>query len=186
MSFNIWKIHMMGVLVQNGLKKALASKKKKKPATMTNEQWKELDEEALSTIQLSLALHVIREVLDKITTAELWLGLETIDQTKSLANKILLKERLYTFSMAEGTSIQNYLEEFNSIIIDLEILDVKIEDEDKAILLVVSLPSSYKHFKEIILYNNNVVLSFEVIKANLLSKEDLILMCILMTKLKVC
>jgi len=50
-------------------------------------------------------------------------------------------------------------------------MDVKIEDEVKAILLVVSLSSSYKHFKEILLYSNNETLSFEDIKASLLSKE---------------
>jgi len=71
--------------------------------------------------------------------------------TKSLANKIHLKERLYTFRMAKGTPIQKHLNEFNSILVDLESLDVKIEDEDKAILLVVSLLPSYKHFKEIML-----------------------------------
>jgi len=57
--------------------------------------------------------------------------------TKSLIDNICLKKRMYTFSMAEGTPIQNHLDEFNSIIFDLERLDVKIEDEDKAILLVV-------------------------------------------------
>ena len=60
--------------------------------------------------------------------------------TKSLANKICLKERLYTFRMAEGTPVQKLLNDFNSIIVDIESLDVKMEDEDKGILLVVSLP----------------------------------------------
>jgi hypothetical protein len=36
--------------------------------------------------------------------------------------------------------MQSPLNEFNSIIVDLESLDVKMDDEDKAILLVVSLP----------------------------------------------
>jgi hypothetical protein len=63
--------------------------------------------------------------------------------TKSLANKLRLKERLYTIRMSEGS----HLNEFNSIIVDLESLDVKIDDEDKIILLVVSLPPSFKHFK---------------------------------------
>ena len=42
--------------------------------------------------------------------------------------------------MAEGTPGQKHLNEFSSILVDLENLDVKIKDEDKAILLVVSLP----------------------------------------------
>ena len=58
MSFNIWKVQMMAVPIHNGLKKILASKKKK-PATISDEQWEELDEKALSTIQLSLAPHVL-------------------------------------------------------------------------------------------------------------------------------
>ena len=54
---------------------------------------------------------------------------------------------------------------------DLESMEVKIEDEDKVILLVVSLPSSYKYFKEILLYNNNDAIPFEEVEANLLSNE---------------
>jgi len=52
---------------------------------------------------------------------------------------------------------------FNPMQIDLENLDIKTENDNKAILLVVSLPPSYKHFKEILLFEN--------IKSNLLSKD---------------
>ena len=90
---------------------------------------------------------------------------------KSLTNKIRLKEKLYTYRMAEGTPVQKHLNDFNSIIIDLESLDVKVKDEDKAILLVVSFPSSYIHFKNIMLYSNFDTISFEDVKSNLLSKE---------------
>ena len=73
--------------------------------------------------------------------------------------------------MVEGTAIQSHLNEFNSILLDLENIDIKIDDEDKVVLLVVSLPSTYKHFKEIMLYGNNDTSSFEDVKSNLLSKE---------------
>jgi hypothetical protein len=73
--------------------------------------------------------------------------------------------------MSEGTSMQSHLNKFNSIIVDLESLDVKIDDEDKAILLVVSLPPSFKHFKKIMLYGNHTSMSFENVKSNLLCKE---------------
>jgi len=73
--------------------------------------------------------------------------------------------------MVEGISVQKHLNNFNSIIVDLESLNVKIEDEDKAILLVVSLPQSHKNLKEIMLYTNSDSISFEDVKSNLLSKE---------------
>ncbi|KAG6502742.1 hypothetical protein ZIOFF_035029 [Zingiber officinale] len=169
-SFSIWRIQMRAVLTQNGLKKTLKGKSKK-PATMTDEQWEELDEKALSAIQLCLTREVLREVIHETTTAGLWLKLESQYMTKSLANKLRLKDRLYSLRMQEGTPIQSHLDEFNSIIIDLENLDIKIEDEDKAVLLIVSLPRTYKHFKEIMLYGNRETISLEDVKSNLMSKE---------------
>jgi len=122
-------------------------------------------------IQLHLVRHVLYEILDQTTKADLWLRLEALYMTKSLANKIRLRERLHIFSIAKGTLIQNHIDEFNFIIIDQESLDVKIEDENKAILLVILLPAFYKHFKEILLYSNNDTSSFADVKANILSQK---------------
>ena len=169
-SFSIWRVQMRAVLTQNGLKKALDGKTKK-PASMTDDQWDELDEKALSSIQLCLSKEVLREVVNETTVAGLWLKLETLYMTKNLANKLRLKEHVYTIRMVEGTPIQSHLDEFNSIFLDMENIDVRIDDEDKVVLLVVSLPSTCKHFKEIMLYGNNDTLSFEYVKSNLLSKE---------------
>jgi len=90
MSFNIWKIQIMAVLTHNKLSKALDSKTKKFKS-MTDEQWENLDEKVLSTIQLCLAPHVILEVLENAMKS-LLLAKEAVYMTKSLANKILLKE----------------------------------------------------------------------------------------------
>ena len=48
--------------------------------------------------------------------------------------------------MTEGTSLSFHIDEFESIIMDLQNLDVIIDDEDKALLLLCSLPHSYRHF----------------------------------------
>ena len=107
---------------------------------MTDDKWQDIDERALSAIQLSLSFDILREVMHEKSATTLWKKLEELYMTKSLANKLRLMERLYTIRVSEGTSMQSHLNEFNSIIVDLESLDVKIDDEDKAILLVVSLP----------------------------------------------
>ena len=85
MSCNTWKVQMMIILIQNGLKKALGGKAKKLES-MTNEQQEDLDKKALSIIQLCLAPHVLHEALDKTTTASLCLALEVLYMMKSLAN----------------------------------------------------------------------------------------------------
>jgi hypothetical protein len=107
---------------------------------MADDKWEDFDEKALSALQLSLSHDVLREIMNAKSAAELWKKLEELYMTKSLANKLRLKERLYIIRMAEDTSIESHLNEFNSICVDLERMDVKIDDEDKAILLVVLLP----------------------------------------------
>ena len=72
---------------------------------MIDEEWEELELKAISAIQLCQAPHVLREVLDKATAVDLWTRLEELYMTKSLANKIHLKEMLYTFRMTEGTLV---------------------------------------------------------------------------------
>lgn len=43
------------------------------------------------------------------------------------------------------SSIEVHMDEFNRLILDLENIEVKIDDEDQAILLIQSLPSSYEN-----------------------------------------
>jgi hypothetical protein len=89
---------------------------------MADDKWEDLDEKALSALQLSLSPDVLREVMDAKSATGLWKKLEELYMTKSLANKLYLKERLHTIHMAEGTSIQSHLNEFNSICVNLESL----------------------------------------------------------------
>lgn len=124
-SFSIWRVQIKAVLTQNGLKKALDGKSKK-PTSMIDEQWEKLGNKALSAIQLCLSKEVLREVVSETTAAELWLKLESLYMTKSLANKLRHKERLYAIRMAVVTPIQSHLNEFNSIIMDLENIGIKI------------------------------------------------------------
>ena len=53
---------------------------------------------------------------------------------------------------------------------DLQNLEVNIGEEDKVILLVYSLPHSYRNFKDIILNGSGETLSLENVKASLLAK----------------
>ena len=150
--------------------KVLAGKLKK-PKSVTEEQWNDMDEKAFRIIQLCLSREVLREVINANSAADIWSKLGSIYMTKSLANKLRLKERLFTLCMSEGTPVQSHLDEFNFIIIDLENLDVKIDDEDKAVLIIFSLPPSYRHFKVIMLNGNYITLTFDDVKSNLLSKQ---------------
>ena len=74
---------------------------------------------------------------------------------KSLSNKLFMKKQLYSVRMKEGTSIL-HLNTFNRILSDLLALKVSIE-EDKALLLLSSLPSSYDHLATTIMYDKKTL-----------------------------
>ena len=57
--------------------------------------------------------------------------------------------------MHEGTPIKSHIAEFFSESNDLDKIEVKIEDEDQALLLLYSLFFSYKSFKKAIIYGDN-------------------------------
>ena len=80
---------------------------------------------------------------------------------KSFTSKLHLKQRLYSHSLAEGTSLEENLTTFKEIVADLETLEVKYE-EDVGLLLLCSLPNSYATFKYTILYSRDTLTLNEV------------------------
>lgn len=54
--------------------------------------------------------------------------------------------------MKEDIPIKDYLDEFNKIILNLKNIDIKIDNEDKALILLCLLPSSFEHFVDTMLY----------------------------------
>ena len=89
---------------------------------------------------------------------------------KSLPSKMHLKQYLYFHRMVEGTSLEDHLTMFKDIITDLESMELKVEDEDLALILLCSLTSSYRNFVETLLYSREKISLEEVYEA-LYSKE---------------
>ena len=89
-NFALWKLKVRDLLVQQGLHKALDGVTKK-PTSMSNSDWEDLDARALSTVRLCLANEVLFNIVGESTTAGLWKKLETLYMKKSLTNRIYLK-----------------------------------------------------------------------------------------------
>ncbi|KAG8491520.1 hypothetical protein CXB51_014863 [Gossypium anomalum] len=168
-NFNLWQVRMMAILVQSGLKKVITGKK---PKNLNKIEWEELDEKALPAIQLCLANTVLQEVLMEKTSSALWKRLETLYATKSLANHLVLKQSLFTFRMNEGELLRDHISQFITLLNDLKNVEVHIDDEDQAMLLLCSLPLSYKSFRDALIYGRDK-LSFEDVKGHLLSRDKL-------------
>ena len=109
-------------------------------------------EKAHSAIILCLGDRALREVASEKTAATIWTKLEKLYMTKSLANKLHLKQRLYSFKMTEEKTMSDQIDDFNKIIDDLENINIKMEDEDQALILLNAMPKTYEHFKDAMLY----------------------------------
>ena len=89
--FNMWRKKMSAILVQQKCAKALNGDKDL-PETMSATNKQDLMESAYSLLILNLADNVFRLVDEEDTAAKVWLKLESLYMTKTLSNKISLKE----------------------------------------------------------------------------------------------
>ncbi|GJW67514.1 hypothetical protein Tco_0121938 [Tanacetum coccineum] len=145
---------MCALMVQHGCDDALEML----PVDMEAGEKVALMKKAYSTLILCLGYRVLREVTKETTPAGVWTKLTSRYMTKSLANKLYLKKKLYTYYMSSGMKLVDHIDEFNKLILDLANIDIEIEDEDETLMLLMSLTSSYENLVETLLYggtNNN-------------------------------
>lgn len=114
---------------------------------------------------------VLREVSKEETAADIWAKLESLYMAKSLTNHLHLKHKLFTFKISEGKNILEQLEEFGKCVDDLEMIDEKLKDEDKALILLNSLPTCYEQFKDAILLGRDSKITYEEVYSALKLKE---------------
>jgi hypothetical protein len=169
-NFEIWKVKMHDFLVQQGVVKALLGKQKK-PATISNKEWEEIDARALSVICLCLADDRLFNTISERTIVSLWTKVERLYMTKSLMNRIFLKRQLYNLCMKEGTKIAHHLNTFNTLLLQLTTMGVKFKFENKAIRLLCFVFESWDQFVTSISFTSTEKIEFDVIVGYLLSEE---------------
>ena len=72
--------------------------------------------------------------------------------------------------MQENQKLQEHPDKFNKLCLDLENIGVNYEDEDRALVLLYSLPKSYENFVDILQHGRDKLSLEDVIRA-LNSKE---------------
>ncbi|GKB06416.1 retrovirus-related pol polyprotein from transposon TNT 1-94 [Tanacetum coccineum] len=114
------------------------------------------------------ALEVLPADMEAQTKAELYKKAHSA-VILCLGNKVLRKN-VGILCMPAGRKIFEHIDEFNKIVLDLANIEVKFEDEDLALLLLTSLPASYEHFLDTLLYGQEA-LTLEDVNGHNISKE---------------
>ena len=103
-----------------------------------------MDAQALSAIQLCLSNEVLREVVKEVASKGIWEKLKSLYMAKNVTNWLLSKSRLYDLRLQEDQPMKPYLDKFYSIVLDLQNIDVSLDYEYLAILLLCSLTLSLR------------------------------------------
>ncbi|KAH9781907.1 retrovirus-related pol polyprotein from transposon TNT 1-94-like protein [Citrus sinensis] len=160
---------MKAVLRKNNCLAAIGER----PMEITDDKWNEIDGNAISDLHLALADGVLSSVAEKNTAKEIWDTLTKLYEAKSLHNKIFLKRKLYTLRMAESTMVTDHINTLKTLFSQLTTLGHNIKENERAELLLQSLPDSYDQLI-INLTNNNPAdsLVFDDVAASVLNEES--------------
>ncbi|KAE8656252.1 Retrovirus-related Pol polyprotein from transposon TNT 1-94 [Hibiscus syriacus] len=168
-NFSLWKLKMKVILRKDGCLAAI----NERPVDFADDiKWNEIDGNAMANFHLALADEVLSNIEEKKTAKEILDHLIKLYEATSLHNKIFLNRKLYTLRMPESTSVTEHLNTLNTLFSQLTSLSCKIGEQERAELLLQSLPDSYDQLI-INLTNSNVTsLVFDDIAAAVLQEEN--------------
>src|SRR3954469_21304069 len=132
-NFTLWQRKMKNILIHQDLHTCILGVAHK-PEEMTKEAWDKAGLKALSSIELHLSDEVTYNVMEETTSKGTLDKLEKHYMGETLSNKLFLKDQLYNLRMEEGDDLMEHLNVFNRCINDLLRVEVKYEEEDKALL----------------------------------------------------
>ena len=169
-NFTLWKMKIRAILMKDNCLAAIGER----PTEITNDgEWNKIDGNAVANLHLALADGVLSSVAEKKTAKEIWDTLTKLYEAKSLHHKIFLKRRLYTLRMAESSSVTDHCNTINTLFSQLTVLGYKIDETERAELLLQSLPDSYDQL--VINLTNNILtdyLVFNDVAAAVLEEES--------------
>jgi len=71
--------------------------------------------------------------------------------TKFFAHKLYLNQQFYLIRTTESRIVVKQLANYNNILNDLEKIEMRLKDDDKALVLLNTLPKAYEHLKNALL-----------------------------------
>lgn len=86
-----------------------------KLADITNQKFKEMNDNPIANLHLSMAYTVLSNIAKKTTTKDILDTLIKLYVVKSLYTRIFLKQKLYILRMSEPTLMTNHINNLNML-----------------------------------------------------------------------
>ena len=98
---------------------------------------------ALATIVLAVEPSLLYLIGDPEDPAVVWKKLQDQFQKKTWANKLALRRKLHSLQLRDGNSVQDHFKAMIELFNELAIARDVIEEEDRVVYLLASLPDSF-------------------------------------------
>ena len=105
-NFGLWQTRVKDLLAQQGLSKTLSDQK---PDKVDDDKWEEMRAQACATIRLCISDQIIYHVMEETSPKKIWETLETKFMSKTLTNKLFLKQKLFSLKMQEGSDLTTHI-----------------------------------------------------------------------------
>lgn len=152
----------------------LASGKEAVPAQTDAEKYAKFlarRDRALATIVLSVAPSLLYLIGDPEDPVVVWEKLADQFQKKTWANKLALRRKLYSLRLKDGDSVQKHVKAMIEIFDGLAAAGGPVDEEDRVVHLLASLPDSYDMLVTALEANAEVP-KMEIVTERLLHEES--------------
>ncbi|RVX00782.1 Retrovirus-related Pol polyprotein from transposon TNT 1-94 [Vitis vinifera] len=139
--FTYWRMQIEDYLYGRKLHLPLLGTK---PKNMKAEEWALLDRQVLGVIRLTLSRSVAHNVVKEKTTADLMKALSGMYEKSFANNKVHLMKKLFNLKMVENASVEQHLNEFNTITNQLSSVEIDFDDDIRALIVLASFPNSWE------------------------------------------
>ena len=143
-NYPTWKLQCRMLLTKHGLWKIVEGTE---IAPYDNQaainKFLERRDKALSTIVLAIDPSLLYLLGDPQDPGEVWDILSDQFQAKTWANKLTLRRKLFALKLGENQSVQDHIKSMVEIFDELAVIGHPVEEEDKVVQILTSLPESY-------------------------------------------
>ena len=153
-NYDSWRIHAEALLVKSELWEYVSGEKPipggdiTQPAVLeAQDKWRRYDRKARAELVLLVHPKELQQIRGCETSRQIWEKLESVYASKGPARKAIFLKQLALSRMPEGGDVREHLDKFFDAIDKLSAMDIQVNADMAAILLLYSLPSSYENFR---------------------------------------
>ncbi|KAK9906214.1 hypothetical protein M0R45_002714 [Rubus argutus] len=166
-----WKPRMEDILYCKDLHEPIEGATGR-PEGTSEAAWTKSNRKAIGYIREWVDESVFHHVSNETNAHDLWKKLESLFEKKTAAKKAFLFKELVNLKYRDGISVTEHMNNFQGVINQLTTMEMKIDDEMQALLLLGSLPDSWETF--VVTVSNSAPdgkLSMSNVKDNLQNEE---------------